>query len=135
RARALLGVDVAKPAAAGQGLRARLSDSAGWRALLFQVVMFPARVVSFSLTVTFWVTGWVVALFPTYSWVFEHYLDWPGYRLYDFTSGGVHHAYYIESAWQVAGVSLVGFLIVFLTPKLVRGLTSLDRAAVRGLLG
>lgn len=143
RARAGLGLDVAGPApvrtspgeGAWAGMRARLADAAGWRALLFQVVMFPARVTSFVLTVTFLVTGWVVALLPAYSWVFPHYLDWPGYRVFDYTSGGEHHAYYLESPLQIAGASLLGLAIVFLTPKLVRALTNIDRAAVRSLLG
>ncbi|MFG2498275.1 sensor domain-containing protein [Streptomyces sp. NPDC048441] len=143
RARALLGLDVAGPAAvetprdAGvwAGMRARLSDGAGWRALLFQFVMFPSRVVSFVFSVTFLVTGWVVALLPAYSWVFPRYLDWPGYRVFDYTSGGERHAYYLESPLQIAGASLVGLAIVFLTPKLVRALTNIDRAAVRSMLG
>ncbi|MFD3572394.1 sensor domain-containing protein [Streptomyces sp. NPDC058644] len=143
RARAQLGLDVAGPAAvkaprdagAWAGMRARLSDGAGWRALLFQVVMFPSRVVSFVLSVTFLVTGWVVALLPAYTWVFPRYLDWPGYRVFDYTSGGEQHAFYLESPVQIAGASLVGLVIVFLTPKLVRALTNIDRAAVRSMLG
>lgn len=143
RARGLLGLDVAGPGAvetsrdagAWAAMRARLSDGAGWRSLLFQVVMFPSRVASFVLSVTFLVTGWVVALLPAYSWVFPRYLDWPGYRVFDYTSGGEHHAFYLESPVQIAGASLVGFAIVFLTPKLVRALTNIDRAAVRSLLG
>lgn len=143
RARGLLGLDVTGPGAvetsrdagAWAAMRARLSDGAGWRALLFQVVMFPSRVASFVLSVTFLVTGWVVALLPAYSWVFPRYLDWPGYRVFDYTSGGEHHAFYLESPVQIAGASLVGLAIVFLTPKLVRALTNIDRAAVRSLLG
>ncbi|MEV3852977.1 sensor domain-containing protein [Streptomyces sp. NPDC050095] len=136
RAKALLGLDVAAPAAPAPGLRARLTDAAGWKALLFHTVMFPWRVLSFSLSVTCLVTGWAVALFPTYSWVFHRYLDWPGYRLYDFTTdAGVHHAYYVESPAQIAAVSAIGLVLVFLTPKLVRALTNVDRAAIRTLLG
>ncbi|WP_425831452.1 sensor domain-containing protein [Streptomyces fractus] len=136
RARALLGLDVAAPSAPRAGLRGRLADAAGWKALLFHTVMFPWRVLSFVLSVTFLVTGWVVALFPTYSWVFHRYVGWPGYRIYDFTTdAGVHHAYYVESPAQIAAVSAIGFVLVFLTPQLVRALTSLDRVAVRSLLG
>lgn len=143
RARALLGIDVAGPAAvkrpldggAWAGIRARVADGAGWRALLFQVVMFPSRVVSFVLSVTFLVTGWVVAFLPAYSWVFPRYVDWPGYRVFDYTSGGERHEFYLESPLQIAGASLLGLAIVFLTPKLVRALTNIDRAAVRSMLG
>ncbi|MEV1025474.1 sensor domain-containing protein [Streptomyces sp. NPDC050264] len=135
RARALLGLDVPAPEAPAPGLRGRLKDAAGWKALLFHTVMFPWRVLSFVVSVTFLLTGWAVALFPAYSWVFHRYLDWPGYRVYDFTTdAGVHHAYYIESPAQIAAVSAIGLVLVFLTPKLVRGLTNLDRAAIRSLL-
>jgi hypothetical protein len=114
----------------------RLTDAAGWKALLFQVLMFPWRVFSFVTTVTFLAVGWVVALLPAYNWVFPRYVDgWSGYRVYDFTSGGIRHTYDITSPAQLAAVSLVGLAIVFLTPKLVRALTNVDRAAVRGLLG
>lgn len=142
RAREQLGVEVAEPAAvragdggAWAGVRARIGDAAGWKALVFQVVMFPWRVTSFVVALTLWVTGWVVALFPAYSWVFARYTDWPGYRLFDYTSGGEHHAYYIESPWQVAGVGAFGWLLVLLTPLVLRALTGVDRAAVRSLLG
>ncbi|WP_367043633.1 sensor domain-containing protein [Streptomyces sp. Je 1-332] len=143
RARALLGWEVAGPGAlatrrdagAWERMRARLSDGAGWKALLFQFVMFPSRVASFVLSVTFLVTGWVAALLPVYSWVFPRYLDWPGYRVFDYTSGGERHEFYLESPVQIAGASLIGLAIVFLTPKLVRALTNIDRAAVRSMLG
>ncbi|MEI5099058.1 sensor domain-containing protein [Streptomyces sp. PmtG] len=143
RAREVLGLEVAEPepvGASGEGgrraLGARLKDAAGWKAVAFQVVMFPWRVTAFVLAVTLWVTSWAVALFPTYSWVFAHYLDWPGYRVYDFTSSsGEHHAYYIESPVQVAGVGAVGIALVLLTPLVIRALNSVDRSAVRSLLG
>ncbi|CAM5593220.1 histidine kinase OS=Streptomyces alboniger OX=132473 GN=CP975_20685 PE=4 SV=1 [Streptomyces alboniger] len=143
RARRALGLAVEGPAALAPpggrgrwaGMRARVADTAGWKALLFQAVMFPWRVCSFVLTVTVFATGWALALFPTYSWVFHRYVGWPGYRVYDFTSGGERHQYYITSPAQIAAVALIGAVIVLLTPKLVRGLTNVDRSAVRSLLG
>lgn len=143
RARALLGLNVTAPAdapAPGEAgwwpaMRARLSDVAGWRSLLFQVVMFPWRVASFCISLTVLLTGWAVALYPAYAWVFPHYVGWPGYRLYDYTSGGVEHEYYLSSPLRITAFSLLGLVIVFLTPKLVRALTNVDRAAVRSLLG
>ncbi|CAM5632381.1 hypothetical protein GCM10010329_22520 [Streptomyces spiroverticillatus] len=143
RARLGLGLDVEGPGpvvAERSGfwgaMRARLTDAAGWKALLFHVVMFPYRIFSFVMSVTFLLVGWVVALLPAYNWVFPKYVEgWGGYRIYDFTSGGIRHTYDITSPLQLAAVSLVGFAVVFLTPKLVRALTNVDRAAVRGLLG
>ncbi|WP_329208885.1 sensor domain-containing protein [Streptomyces sp. NBC_00683] len=143
RAGALLGLDATAPAdipAATRpgwwaGVQARLTDAAGWKALLFQVVMFPWRVASFCLTLTFLITGWTVALYPLYAWVFPRYVGWSGYQVFDYTSDGVRHQYYLSSPLQIAAASLLGLVIVFLTPKLVHALTSVDRAAVRSLLG
>ncbi|WP_188284112.1 sensor domain-containing protein [Streptomyces sp. CBMA29] len=115
-------------------MTARLRDPSAWKALLFQVLMFPWRIASFVLTLTFLLTGWTVALYPAYAWVFPRYVDWPGYRLFEYTSGGVHHAYYLSSPLQIAGASLLGLLLVFLTPPLVRALTTVDRTAIRSLL-
>ncbi|MEU6848423.1 sensor domain-containing protein [Actinacidiphila alni] len=143
RARGLLGLDVDAPGPVPAprtpgrwaAMTARLGDTSGWKALLFHTVMFPWRILTFVLSLTFLVTGWTVALLPAYSWVFPHYVGWPGYRLYDYTSGGVHHSFYLSSPFQIAGASALGLVIVFLTPALVRALTNVDRAAVRGLLG
>ncbi len=117
------------------GVSARLADAAGWKAVLYQVLMFPWSVLTFVLSVTFLITGWVVALYPAYHWVFARYTSWPGYRLFDFTKDGVRYQYFITSPLQIAGVSAIGLLLVFLTPALVRGLTNVHRLAVRGLLG
>lgn len=142
RARALLALDVPAPAARPEasrdgwwpGMLARLSDTGGWKAVAYQAVMFPWRIVSFCLSLTTLLTGWSLALYPVYHWVFPTYVDWPGYQVYDYTSGGEHHQYYLESLPQIAGASLLGLVIVFLTPKIVRALTNVDRTAIRGLL-
>ncbi|WP_405018759.1 sensor domain-containing protein [Kitasatospora sp. NBC_00070] len=143
RAATLLGTEVAAPAPVAQSrpgfwgsVTARMADKAGWKAALYQVLMLPWSILSFTLTVTFLVTGWVLALYPAYHWVFARYTDWPGYRVYDFTTdAGAHHEYYLTSAGDLAGVSLLGLVLVFLTPALIRGLTNLSRAAVKGLCG
>ncbi|MER8183533.1 sensor domain-containing protein [Kitasatospora sp. NPDC094015] len=143
RTRTLLATEVTAPAPVRptrQGfwgaVTARLADPAGWRAALYQVLMFPWAVASFVITVVFLVVGWVVALYPLYHWVFKRYLDWPGYRLFEYTgSKGDYHTYYITSPLQIAGVSLIGIVLVLLTPKIVHGLAAVHRLAVRGLLG
>ncbi|WP_441250878.1 sensor domain-containing protein [Kitasatospora sp. McL0602] len=142
RARTLLDSETVAPAPVRPsrpgfwgGVTARLADVAGWRAVLYQVVMFPWAILSFVVAVVFLVTGWVVALYPLYQWVFARYTPWPGYQLYDFTVDGVRHQYFLSSPLQIAATSAVGLVLVFLTPLLVRGLTNVNRLAVRGLLG
>ncbi|MER5349482.1 sensor domain-containing protein [Kitasatospora sp. NPDC002551] len=143
RVRGMLALDVPAPApvravrpGAWGAITARLADAAGWKAVLYQVVMFPWAILSTVLSLVFLCVGWTLALYPVYHWVFPRYVDWPGYRIFDFTgSDGVRHVYYVESPLQIAGVCLVGLLFVFLTPQLVRGLTNVNRLAARGLLG
>ncbi|MGW2254413.1 sensor domain-containing protein [Kitasatospora sp. NPDC001660] len=143
RARGMLALDVPGPAPVRRvrpgtwgAITARLADTAGWRGVLYQVVMFPWAVFSFVMTLVFLLLGWTMALYPLYHWVYSTFTPWPGLRLYDYTDGkGVEHVYYIEGAGQVAGLSVVGLVIVFLTAQLVRGLTNVNRAAVQGLCG
>ncbi|MED7948026.1 sensor domain-containing protein [Kitasatospora sp. NPDC058201] len=118
------------------GVTARLADAAGWKAVLYQVVMFPWAILSLVMSTVFLTVGWSLALYPVYHWVFPTYTDWPGYKLFDFyDSDGVEHVFYVESTPQIAGVCLIGLLFVFVTPQLVRGLTNVNRLAARGLLG
>ncbi|MEV7516744.1 sensor domain-containing protein [Streptomyces diastaticus] len=136
RAAARLGLRTVAPVPAPEGgVRERLADPAGWKAVLFQFLMFPWRIASFVVTLTFLAAGWTVALLPLYAWVFPTFVGWPGYRLFDWTTdAGVHHAYYLESFWQIGAASLVGIGLVLLTPVLVRAMNRVDRAAVRGML-
>ena len=142
RARSMLALDVeapepVRPARKGfwAGTAARLTDLAGWKAVLHQVLMFPWAILSFVLSLTFLVTGWVVAAYPLYHWVFARWTPWPGYQVFDFTKDGVHHQYFVESPAQIAALSAIGFVMVFLTPPLVRAMSNVDRLAIRGLLG
>ncbi|MEV4560421.1 sensor domain-containing protein [Kitasatospora sp. NPDC049285] len=116
-------------------ITARLGDAAGWKAVLHQFVMFPWAVFSFSVSLVFFTVGWALVLFPAYQWVFARYTDWNGYRVADWTdSHGVHHVYELTSFWQIAAVTVVGLVLVFLTPHLIRGLTNVNRLAARALL-
>ncbi|MFJ2779222.1 MULTISPECIES: sensor domain-containing protein [unclassified Kitasatospora] len=143
RTLSMLALDVPGPAPVRRArpgswgaVTARLADAAGWKAVLYQVVMLPWAVFSFTMSLVFLLVGWSLTLYPLYHWVFPTYTDWPGYRLFNFyDSHGVEHVYYVQSPLQIAGVSLLGLLFVFLTPQLVRGLTNVNRLAVRGLLG
>ncbi|MFC8717357.1 sensor domain-containing protein [Kitasatospora sp. NPDC057198] len=117
------------------GITARLADQAGWKAALHQFVMLPWAIFSFAVSTVFFTLGWSLALFPVYQWVFRRYTSWGGYRVADWTgSDGAHHVYEITSAWQIAGVCLLGLVILFLTPQLIRGLNSLNRFTARALL-
>ncbi|MDH6128994.1 sensor domain-containing protein [Kitasatospora sp. GP82] len=141
RARTLLATEVAGPAPVRPGrpgfwggVTARLADPAGWKAVLYQVLMFPWSVLSFVVPTVFLALGWSLALYPAYHWVFPRYVGWPGLRLFDFRSGSGHYEYFISSPWQIAGVSILGFVLLYLAAGLVRAINSVSRAAIRGLL-
>ncbi|MFD5467820.1 sensor domain-containing protein [Kitasatospora sp. NPDC127059] len=143
RVRGMLALDVPGPAPVRQvrpgnwgAITARLADGPGWKAVLYQLVMFPWAVFSFCMTLTFLVLGWAMALYPLYHWVFPRYTSWRGYQLFDFTdSHHVRHAYYVEGTGQIAAFSAIGVLLIFLTARMVHGLTGVNRAAAQGLLG
>ncbi|MFE4516764.1 sensor domain-containing protein [Kitasatospora sp. NPDC056783] len=143
RVRGMLALDIPGPEPVRQvrpggwgSVTARLADAAGWKAVLYQVVMFPWAVFSFAVTLSFLLLGWTLALYPAYHWVYRTYTPWNGLLLFDYRDDeGIRHAYEIQSVWQIAGVSLLGLLLVLLTVQLVRGLTNVNRAAARGLLG
>ncbi|MFF1794714.1 sensor domain-containing protein [Kitasatospora sp. NPDC058263] len=128
-------VRVRRPGSWG-AITARLVDAAGWKAVLYQVVMLPWALFSFVMSLTFLLVGWTLALYPLYHWVYPKYVGWRGFRVFDYYDGnGVEHVYYVEGPLQIAGLSLLGFVFVFLTPQLVRGLTNVNRLAARALLG
>ncbi|MGF1431836.1 sensor domain-containing protein [Kitasatospora sp. LaBMicrA B282] len=137
----LLGVRLAGPARrrpTRPGLwgriTAQLADPAGWRAVAYQVLMFPWHVFCFALSVTLWSVGFAMALLPAYNWVFPTYVGWPGYRIFDYDSNGVHHTYYLQHFWQVGGASLVGILLIFLAAGVTHLLTNVSRRAAAALL-
>ncbi|MFF4650473.1 sensor domain-containing protein [Streptomyces sp. NPDC001380] len=142
RARSMLGLDAAAPPPVRPrrpgfwGLvTARLADAAGWRAVLYQVVMLPWAILASTVSLTFLVTGWVLALYPAYHWALARWTPWPGYRLFEYTRNGRHHEYVLASSAQITGTCLLGVALVLLTPVLVRGLANVSRLAVRSLLG
>ncbi|MFG2909661.1 sensor domain-containing protein [Kitasatospora sp. NPDC048286] len=143
RVRGMLALDVPGPEPVRQvrpggwgAVTARLADGAGWKAVLYQVVMFPWALFSFVVTLVFLVLGWVLTLYPLYHWVFPTYTPWNGYRVFDFTDDeGIRHVYDVQAPWQIAGLAVLGLVLVFLTTQLVRGLTNVNRAAAQGLLG
>lgn len=137
RTRGLLKVDVPAPAPlrpVRPGLMAwigaALKSGAGWRAVLYSVLMLPFAVLSFSLTVTLWVFGIGYGSYPLWQWVFPHYVNVPGLQLY--SDNG--HTVYLSSVPQIAGVCAAGLLVLFITPWVVRGLANTQRAMARGLL-
>ncbi len=138
RARGLLGLDVRPPepvrgrtGGAFSWMGAMLKSGASWRHLLYAVVHMPWAVFSFTVTVTFWATGWGLFLYPLWQWVFPAYLGQDGMQLY----GDGSHDFYLDSPFEITVTSVVGLLLVMVGPWLLRGFVAVDRLLVSGLLG
>ena len=138
RARRLLGVEVAAP----EPLRVRrhgplgwmgavLRSGASWRHALYTVVQFPWSMFSFVVALNFWAYGWALLTYPLWFWVFPMYGGQDGLQLY----GDDTHSVYLNNPFEITVTALVGLLFTMATPWIVRGLTTVDGAMVRGLLG
>ncbi|MFF5708844.1 sensor histidine kinase [Streptomyces sp. 62] len=138
RARGLLGLDVAAPepvrgktGGAFSWMGAMLKSGASWRHLLYALLHMPWAVFSFSVTVALWSWGWCLFTYPLWQWVFPTWVGQDGIQLY----GDRTHAFYLDAPFELAVTSLIGFVFVLVGPWVLRGLVSVDRLLVSGLLG
>ncbi|MFD5632185.1 MULTISPECIES: sensor histidine kinase [unclassified Streptomyces] len=138
RARRLLGVEVAAPEplrmrkqGAMAWMGAVLKSGASWRHLVYAVVQFPWSVFSFVVALNFWVYGWALLTYPLWFWIFPMHGGQDGLQLY----GDDSHSIYLNNPFEITVTAMVGLLITMASPWIVRGLTTVDRVMVRGLLG
>ncbi|KOG13358.1 MULTISPECIES: sensor histidine kinase [Streptomyces] len=138
RARGLLGLDVAAPepvrgrtGGAFSWMGAMLKSGASWRHLLYAILHMPWAVFSFSVTVALWTWGWSLFTYPLWQWVFPTWVGQDGIQLY----GDATHSFYLDAPFEIAVTSLIGLVFVLLGPWVLRGLVSVDRLLVSGLLG
>ncbi|MGV9243378.1 sensor histidine kinase [Streptomyces sp. NPDC003710] len=138
RARGLLRLEIADPEPVAANLRgpmawvgAMLRSGVSWRHMLYTVVQFPWAVFSFTVGVTCWTCGWALLTYPLWFWVFPMYGGQGGLQLY----GDETHSVYLDNPFEITVTALVGLLITLATPWIVRGLTTVDRLLVHGLLG
>ena len=137
RASALLGLDVPAPAPlspARPGLYAwigaALRDGAGWRSVLYSVLMLPMGIVSFATAVSLWCVAIPSVTYPLWQWVYPDLFHQPGIELYE----NNNHSHYLSSVPDIAGVCGLGLVVLFVTPMVLRGLADVQRAMVRQLL-
>ncbi|WP_405389207.1 sensor domain-containing protein [Streptomyces sp. NBC_01102] len=138
RARGLLKLDVPDP----EPLRGKtgglmswvgavLKSGASWRHLLYALLHFPWAVFAFCVALTFWSYGWAAFTYPLWHWVFPVYAGIDGIQLY----GDRTQQVYLDSPFELAVTCAAGLGIVLVTPWIIRGLASVDRLMVAGLLG
>jgi signal transduction histidine kinase len=127
RLRALLGVDLAEwPAVEAGGtlwqrMTRRFSDRAGWKGLLYGLVMLPWGIVTFTVTVTLWSVAWSLATFPLYGW-------WVP------TWGDGFHPHGLQLVGVVLGSGAVGLVLVAVLPIVMRAMAMAGGGIARALL-
>lgn len=133
RARALLDVDLAafRPlrvtGTLWERVRIAASDTPGWKGLLYGIVMLPWGIVTFTLTVVMWAVAFPLALFPCYGWWLPH-----GDGFFQF---GLHYRFEgFGRIGYVAGVSLIGWVLVGILPRVIHAYASADVRLMRALL-
>ncbi|MFD9503307.1 sensor histidine kinase [Streptomyces sp. NPDC060035] len=138
RARGLLKLEVADPAPVRgrtgglmSWVGAVLKSGVSWRHLLYALLHLPWALFAFVVSVTFWTYGWGMFTYPLWRWVFPTYAGIDGIQLY----GDSTHHVYLDSPFEMAVTSGLGLVLVLVTPWIIRGLTSVDRVMVGGLLG
>ncbi|MER5208898.1 sensor domain-containing protein [Streptomyces sp. NPDC002825] len=138
RARGLLDLHVAAPepvrgrtGGALSWMGAMLKSGASWRHLLYAVLHMPWAVFSFAVTVALYAWGWALFTYPLWQWVFPAWVGQDGIQLY----GDATHSFYLDAPFEIAVTSAIGLVFVLVGPWVLRGLVSVDRLLVSGLLG
>ena len=124
-----------RPRGFWRSLGAMLFDGTGWRALLFLFVTFPLTIFTFVVSTVF--------LFVGLGGI-TYWLWWWSLPLQGFPGGARERGFSIQAgSWywvantppRIALVALGGLVFLLVWPFLTRGLTTLHRLLVRGLLG
>ncbi|NJQ02952.1 sensor histidine kinase [Streptomyces zingiberis] len=139
RARALLDTDVAAPEPVRPGtggpfarLGALLKSGTSWRHLLYTLLLFPWAVLGFSVALTLMCAGWGLLTYPLWFRALPVTAGRSGIQLY---GDGQGNGAYLDSPAEILLTAGLGLLVVLATPWVLRGLTTVDRMLVTGLLG
>ncbi len=149
RAKVLLDLDVPSPYRADpppdrwwRPFVSRVTDPATWTEIVYHLLLLPIGVVTFTLAFTFWVLGLSLPFLPVYAWALPgpvHVFDsWvkvsidsaPKLNVIGGSGGWV-----IDTPIEYAVLVLIGAVVLLVTPWVVRGLATANRALVRAMLG
>jgi hypothetical protein len=107
-------------------VRSRLSDGPSWKGLAYSVVSLPIGIVTFTAAVVVWaVTAGMVA-FPLYQFWMSDTDDVPD-ALSAFVEGWGRVA-------SVAAIAVIGLALLALAPRIIHGLTQIQRKIFRSWL-
>jgi signal transduction histidine kinase len=142
RAKLLLDLDVPSPYRADpprdrwwRPFVSKVTDPATWTEIVYHLLLMPIGVVTFTLALTFWVLGLSTFFLPVYAWALPEPVHAFGTAPDVNVIGGSSGGWVIDTPIEYAMVVLIGAVVLLLTPWIVRGLATANRALVRGMLG
>jgi signal transduction histidine kinase len=112
-----------------------VTDPATWTEIVYHLLLMPIGVVTFTLALTFWVLGLSTFFLPVYAWALPEPVHAFGTAPDVNVIGGSSGGWVIDTPIEYAMVVLIGAVVLLLTPWIVRGLATANRALVRGMLG
>jgi signal transduction histidine kinase len=131
--RGLLGISVDRPTVHRRrsGLLGYLTEPNAWRATLFLVVQFPVAIADFTIAVTLWSCAVGGITYPLWR------NGLPIQRVHGIAHRGANLGpnYFLDSPPRIIGTVIVGLALLFITPWIMRGVLTVDRVLIRGLLG
>jgi signal transduction histidine kinase len=132
--RTFLGIDVAPPTVNRRrpGLVGYLGERNGWRAILFLLLQFPLAIVEFVLAVSMFTYAWGGLTYPIWWHKVSQHVN--GQVVHGLRFGGGPSEFANTRPW-ISAVFAGGLVLALLWPWVLRGITQLDRAMIRGLLG
>jgi signal transduction histidine kinase len=112
--------------------RSGITDATAWRARVYALLKLPLGILSFTVAITFYVTGLGGLSYPVWRpfLPYQHGDDGHRHRGANF---GPH--YFLDTPFRIVLMVVIGLVFLLAAPWVVRGVLLLDRAAVRGLLG
>jgi signal transduction histidine kinase len=130
--RAFLGIDVAAPAPRHRrpGLLGYLGERNGWRAILFMLLRFPLGIIDFVFAVSLLAYAWGGLTYPIWWHLLHQRLNGRERHGLQFGDGR-----FADTPVRIALVFGAGVVLALLWPWVLRGLVSLDRLLIHGLLG
>jgi len=111
-------------------LASALSDSVGWRAILYMTIKLPLGLLTFVGAVVFWAYGVGLLTYPLWR-----LLPISGSDMLPRQGLSATHSIFLDTVPNVLTTSAVGLVVLIVAPWVVRGLVQLDRMLVVGLLG
>ncbi|NUU20325.1 MAG: sensor histidine kinase [Streptomycetaceae bacterium] len=141
RARILMDEEVRKPRPFKQKtpgftgwVKSACADGTGWRAALYLFLMLPWGIFTFAIATALWSATALTLFYPALQPLFR-LADQPGAQLWGDGPKSPGDDFYVAGPLWVSVTFLIGVLLLFVTPQLIRAVAWVDRAMVRGLLG